>query len=352
MGAKSRTRILVSHSPNGNVSKGVIAVQQVRATEVAVSIRSQLGLSATIERLSIARRLPSPLVTTALMPYAGTGYLHKHGLDAERLSRTLSLPVDPLATHAKALPCIDVVIPCGPSDVGVLPGVIESAPKGTTNSIRKIQVIAPPTIISPLKNAVGAGVDFVDENDLLGAAVISMIGTRFPTRRNWVLQQAVKVASVLASQADGVLVLDADTLLLRPRTWLTSDGRQILTPTIEWHQPYYDFLRRLSRGQWRTPTYSFVPHHMLMQPQLMARLLADLGIDGLDGLVSTLGHESDYETESMFCIEYELYAQGILNRSPTTAVLAKWSNRNVPRERRLPINQAGPYMSVSQHHYL
>ena len=95
-----------------------------------------------------------------------------------------------------------------------------------------------------------------------------------------------------------------------------------------------------------------MPHHMLMQPGIMTRLLASLGIDGPQGLVDALGDESQYQTESMFCIEYELYAQGLRILSPQSAVLAKWSNRNVPREREVSAERLGPYMSVSQHHYL
>lgn len=313
---------------------------------------SAIGLSATLEQLSTARRFPEPLVRTALAPYAQTGYLGKHGLDARRLAKTLSLPVDPLAIPLGNLPPIDVVIPCGPGDFEVLPAVIEAVPNGTSNPIRRIQIVTPPTLTRTLKTAVDPSVELVDENDLLGAAIVTSIGDRFPRRRNWVLQQLVKVASVIASDADGVLILDADTILLRPRTWLTLDDRQVLTPTIEWHQPYYDFLSRLSQGQWQAPEYSFVPHHMLMQPGKLGLILEGLRINGVEGLFSALGEESDYSTGSMFCIEYELYAQGLLHHSPNSAVLAKWSNRNVSRERQLSTRDTWRYMSVSRHHYL
>ena len=317
-----------------------------------MSVRNQLGLSATIDRLSVARRVPTPLVHAALAPYTRTGYLRRRGLDAKRLIETLSLPVDPLSGAEGDLPAIDVVIPCGPGDAEMLPRVMESAPSGASNPIRRIQVVAPPSVITTLRPAVDSNTDLIDENDLLGAAVVASIGKRFPSRRNWVLQQVVKVACVTSSQAPGVLILDADTILLRQRTWLTSDGRQVLTPTIEWHQPYYDFLGRLSNEQWKAPEYSFVPHHMLMQPELMARILVTLEITGLDGLVSALGDESRYQAESSFCSEYELYAQGLLNLSPASVALAKWSNRNVSREREIPVDKLGRYMSVSQHHYL
>lgn len=317
-----------------------------------MTFRSALGLSATIERLSVARHLPKPVVAAALAPYARTGYLSKHGLDARRLTRTLSLEVDPLSDATQQPPHIEVVIPCGPGDVEVLPRVIESAPNGSTNPLRVIHVVAPTDTIGALKRTVGAETNLIDENDLLGASLVATIGARFPTRRNWVLQQAVKVGAVITSEANGVLILDADTLLLRPRTWLTNDGRQVLTPTIEWHQPYYDFLSRLSGNRWASPEYSFVPHHMLMQPKLMTNFLESLQIEGLQGLVDALGDESQYQTDSMFCIEYELYAQGLRSLSPNSAVLAKWSNRNVPRERGVSMDRRVPYMSVSQHHYL
>ena len=311
-----------------------------------------LGLTATLDRLSRARRVPAPLVMASLAPFAWTGYLGRHGLKARRLTSSLSLPIDPLANINRDVPPVDVVIPCGPGDVKVLPRVIKNVPTGITNSINTIQVVGPTATIAAIKSEVDSQVVLVNENDLLGSTIIDSIGQHFPSRRNWVLQQVVKVASVLTSKSRGVLVLDADTILLSPRTWVTSDGRQILTPTIEWHQPYYEFLNRLSRGYWRAPKYSFVPHHMLMQPDIMALILTSLGITGIQGLVSALGQESEYDVESMFCIEYELYAQGLLNLRPELAVLAKWSNHNVPRTKSTPTDKYSKYMSISQHHYL
>jgi hypothetical protein len=56
----------------------------------------------------------------------------------------------------------------------------------------------------------------------------------------------------------------------------------------------------------------------------------------------------------MFCIEYELYAQGMLAIRPEDVALAKWSNIGV---RRTPdaiahSEAVGDFMSVSLHHYL
>ena len=58
----------------------------------------------------------------------------------------------------------------------------------------------------------------------------------------WVLAQYLKIWTVATSESEGVLVLDADTLLLSPRIFLDRSGKQILTPSVEFHRTYYAFL--------------------------------------------------------------------------------------------------------------
>ena len=93
---------------------------------------------------------------------------------------------------------------------------------------------------------------------------------------------------------------------------------------------------------------------MLMQPKVLRSVLTQLGLRGLHDLVESLGYETDYPNQSMFCIEYELYAQGLLATSPNQVALAKWSNIGVKRTRDAIAHPeaVGDFMSVSLHHYL
>lgn len=315
---------------------------------------SVLGLSATLRRLSTTKDRSQLSAHLALLPYSVTGYLGKLGLDMGRLVRSIALPSDPLADTPGPLPPIDVVVPCGPNDLGMLAEVTGRAQVGSTNRIATTVVVAPPKSVQEARRVVASEVEVIDETDLLGHQLVENVGAAFPVRRNWVIQQLVKVAFVLQSDAKGVLVLDADTLLLKPRVWLNEKGEQALTPTLEWHSDYYEFLSRLSRDRWPNPAYSFVPHHMLMQPSELRRTLTSLQVDGLEGLMTAIGRQADYANQSMFCIEYELYAQGMMVRTPERVALAKWCNTSATRTQGILSRPevVGDYMSLSLHHYL
>jgi hypothetical protein len=318
------------------------------------SVGNPLGLSAMVNRLSTDKERSRGTVQLALTPYAISGYLRSLGLNKSRLVRSLTLPVDPLGGSEAHLPSIDVAVPCGPNDIAMLPIVLDRVKNGSTNPIAQKFAVLPPRLLAQAQDVAGDRFTVVDEALLLGPDVLDLVMARFPTRRNWVVQQLVKVAVVLQSEAPGVLILDADTMLLKPRTWLTRRGVQVLTPTMEWHQDYYNFLRTVCPPSWPEPRYSFVPHHMLMQPEVLRSVMTQIGLGGLHDLAEALGCEADYANQSMFCIEYELYAQGMLATRPEDVALAKWSNIGARRAPDLIAHPeaTGNYMSVSLHHYL
>lgn len=313
--------------------------------------QQEVGLTATLERLSVRRQLPAALVGGALLPYAATGYLTRKGLRYRRLVQSLSLSTNPLSRVSRDLPEIDVVIPCGPHDVDVVSFAVDGVQQGSTNPIGSIRVVAPGTLLPIITNRLGDRAVVIDEGELIPSAIASRLEELFPTRRNWILQQLIKLASVLHCSARGVLVLDADTVLMHARTWVTSDGRQVLTPSLEWHKPYYALLAGLARNNWPRPHFSFVSHHMLMQPDILRVIMSSIGLNSIDALVDSLGDLASNSTESTFS-EYEFYAQGLLALEPQNVALAKWSNLSVRREEAGLRQRFTRYMSISCHHYL
>lgn len=197
------------------------------------------------------------------------------------------------------------------------------------------------------------------ESEFLTDEQITRIRNRFGKRSGWVIQQLLKVEYVSRSKQMGVLVVDSDTLLLEPRVWINEHGRQILTPSWEWHQPYYDFLVQAG-FEIGTLTKSFVSHHMLMQPKYMQDARSYLGWQDLDVLITYLILNSDIRAESPFCIEFELYAQFVLAFHSEKIVLSKWSNIGVSRESADLDSQissiknllTGKFASISLHAYL
>ncbi len=173
-------------------------------------------------------------------------------------------------------------------------------------------------------------VTVVDESSLVSRSQFSVITNGFGPRNTWVLQQLLKVRAVMESKSDAVLILDSDTVLLRKRAWFDAHGRQILMPTSEFNPPYYQFLNKLGIGL-AIPKYSFISHHMIMQPEVLRRILMNVGLAELDNLIEYCVEHSDRSVQSPICIEYELYGQSIFDKNHDLFFIAPWSNATIPK---------------------
>jgi hypothetical protein len=156
-------------------------------------------------------------------------------------------------------------------------------------------------------------------------------------RQGWVKQQVLKLAFVARSASEGVLVLDADTILLQPKVWL--DGqRQLLAVADEYHRPYVEHTNRCLGTSCVDEGISWVTHHQLMQPRVVRAMLAviverhgdvahaDQGefLD-VDGALEAWIRVGDY-TESSAVSEYHMYGAFLRRAEKRNAVLAQWSN--------------------------
>ena len=174
-------------------------------------------------------------------------------------------------------------------------------------------------------------VTVVDESSLISRSQFSVLTDGFGPRNTWVLQQLLKVQAVMESKSDAVLILDSDTVLLRKRAWFDAVGRQILMPTSEFNPPYYEFLNKLGISL-AIPKYSFISHHMIMQPDVLRGILENVGLADLDNLIEYCVENSDRSVQSPICIEYELYGQTIFNNNRDQFFIAPWSNATIPKK--------------------
>jgi hypothetical protein len=173
-------------------------------------------------------------------------------------------------------------------------------------------------------------VEVVPESSLISSESLQLLRRSFSSRANWVLQQVLKVQSVLTSKADAALIVDSDTLLLTERSWFSASGTQLLTPSYEFNAPYYEFLEKLSLCS-SQPKYTFISHHMLMQPEQLRITFADLHWRGTDELVRFICENAQLELDSPVCVEYELYSQSLLTRSPEKVHFGLWGNISISR---------------------
>ena len=268
----------------------------------------------------------------------------------DRVVFEAQLPIDPLANASAP---IDVFVPCGPRDERLLGFCIEGIVSSVSNPISRIVVVSSDQIADRFQRA---DVAWIRDGEVLPQSVEAILSMVTEGRRSWIRQQLIKLRMATFSQAEATLVVDADTILLRKRSWYDGE-RQILTPAHEFHAPYHELNAHLLGTQHVAMGVSFVAHHQLMQRQILAPFFGSTEasyVSAVKQIVTSLDRSED----SSFS-DYELYADLLMGTYPDSAVLARWGNRPVPRER---LFRLGSYQqirdcfrdsaSVSAHWYL
>jgi hypothetical protein len=168
----------------------------------------------------------------------------------------------------------------------------------------------------------------------------------------------LKIIHVFNSEFAGVFVVDADTVLIDKRNWFCQEGHQILTPSDEFNLSYYEFLSSVGIGTLK-PEFTFVSHHMLMQPWVLREAFAFIGWRNSTDLLESIVSHNYLNEESPFSIDYEFYAQYMRVAYPDLVTLNKWSNFGVRREVELKdlvesacSKYSGKFSSISFHSYL
>jgi len=264
----------------------------------------------------------------------------RSSFDINRYVRVNSLPNEYLE-FSENLPEIDLLLVTKSGDTELLTKVIPLAIQNSENRISRITIIVPENSILPvqelLKTKEYFGIVKVrNENEIVPDHIRMTIKKEFNSLYGWVLAQFLKIWYVAQSDAKGVLVLDADTLLLKKRKFLFNSGNQILTPTLEYNLPYYEFLKKFDNF-FGLCTDSFISHHMLMQPDFAREALKYWG-NSMDNMLRDVLENYDKNASSPFCLCFEVYSQYMVTHQPSKIKLVKWSNMSVQREKLINSN--------------
>jgi len=233
------------------------------------------------------------------------------------------------------LPSIESLVVSTSKDFEVLALCIPNIVESSFNQITRISIIVPNSDMQKCQLLIDAlemdvPIELIDEDSYLPIELRNKIRRLFGTRYGWVLQQILTVEFIRRSEATGVLVVNSDTILLERLVWLDDMSLQLLMPSWEFNQPYYDFLEQLNPS-FAGITQSFISHHMLMQPVLFRKTLTEIGIDSLEELLQKVEIHADLSSSSPICLEFEIYAQGLLVFNRERALISKWSNIGVSR---------------------
>jgi len=240
------------------------------------------------------------------------------------------VPYLPLDANTDISTPIEILFVSTCKDFAILPDAIEHAFVATSKYPNtRITVITPDKYVNILKDLLQEyEVIIHGESIYFDAQTLEKLEKTFQNRFGWVLQQLLKLKFTFSSNSSGVLIIDSDTLLLDQRQWLLSNGAQLLTPTWEYHRPYYKYLKSIGICD-LTPEFTFVSHHMLMQPKILKDLFAYVGWTEVQDLAEIVCSEQNLGEQSPFSLDYELYAQYLYKFHPDKVLLGKWSNKAV-----------------------
>lgn len=275
----------------------------------------------------------------------------------QRFLETASLPLNvSLHDTKQEPPPLELLFVCAQRDFTLLQKAIDFAINAANiHKILGVTIVVPDSDLQnakKLKAASETPINVISENSLLTSSQFFLLKEKFGHRSGWVVQQLLKILYVSESKAPGVLVCDADTMLLMGRTWFDSNQNQVLTPSWEYKKSYYKFLSQYNLVDLK-PKFTFVSHHMLMQPKFMNQAREFMGWVDIDQILIDLTSFYDGSDESPFSIDYELYAQFLFKQYPQKIVLSKWANMSFSRtDFSFSDSYKLNFSSISLHHYL
>lgn len=285
--------------------------------------------------------------------------------DVTVLAGSLSGNTGPIADavplDVESLPVLDAVVPTCAKDVQLLRACLEGL-RQNVPQLGRVFVVCPQR-----ENALLAGMQLGDQVELVDEA-------RFPfslaevahalgpldahhNKAGWYLQQLIKLYACQVFGLQRALIVDSDTVFLRPVTFHARDGCSLLAWGAEHHAPYFEHMERVTKGAWAQPSAdcSGICHHQVMEADVVAELMREVQ-EAHDGAPFWQAFLAAVDTShNAGASEYELYAAYALTRHTTRARLRglRWTNMDEwsDLERELPVARARGLDFVAFHAY-
>lgn len=208
----------------------------------------------------------------------------------------------PASTTTDRAQPLTVVVPAVEKDAELLDHCLRSIRESLVHPISDLWVVAPESDrVRAIATAHKAR--FVPEDVILPRPAREL------KTRGWVLQQLIKFNAANHVATPDYLVLDADTIFLRPQTFFRS-GKTVLRYSDQYELLYNRSLELVFGHRRRFPV-SFVTHHMLFNRDKVKQLLAFLESRFKKTWWEAILHEVDQGHLISFS-EYELYGHFIM----------------------------------------
>lgn len=257
-------------------------------------------------------------------------------------------------------PPIEILVVSAAKDFWLLEPALSAALRATQNPVAQINLVIPANSrnLLPRLESILTPINILAEENLIPPSLLARLRQTFAERSGWILQQYLTLKFVELSKSPGVLTLDADTLLIEPETWLDNNGAQLLHVSSEYIPAYYRFLAELGIGSLK-PDTTHVTHHMMMQPEILREILSKHGLHNSEDVLERAieFHETYGQVE--FCLEFELYAQGMKEFHPNLIEFRKFANKTIRIKNPSSSSEVnfllrklrGTFRSVSAHSY-
>ncbi|MBT2770878.1 hypothetical protein J7J47_01355 [Halomonas sp. ISL-60] len=223
-------------------------------------------------------------------------------------------------------PMIDVLIPAIEKDLNTLPLVIDNIRRYVQHPIGRIYIVSPASNkirkLCSSKKCI-----FVNERTVLPITKndIHYHSSRW-NRSGWLYQQLLKMNGDHIVKAKHFLVMDADTVLIKPHSF-TVESKTVFY-CRDWSQPEYFNTYRKLLGMKAPRPRSFVTHYMLFEkPKLSAlkKKIEDIHqLPWYKAVISNINKKQQFGFS-----EYETYANFMYTKSPGSMILKSSMNKSL-----------------------
>lgn len=230
---------------------------------------------------------------------------------------------------------IDVVMPCHEKDVPTLDLCIDGIRKNIKN-VNRIIVISNRRLTNKAEwfdeklfpfDKTSIAHEIFRNNPIKAHQLL-----RDPkTRVGWIFKQIVNLYSwcVIPNVSSNILVIDTDTIFLRPVEFLDASGAGLYNPGTENHRPYFEHGARLIPGFKKMfNQYSGISHHLLFQRAVMEdlhRVISEThGVEPWRAICRCIDPK---EVPGSCMADYELYFNFVFARTNQVKIRhLKWAN--------------------------
>lgn len=259
----------------------------------------------------------------------------------------MSVPIKGQSSNTK----LDVLIPAIEKDLETLPYVIDAVIKQVKHPIGQILIVAP-KLKSIMELCKRKGCKFIDENKVLPITKKDIhYRSKKWERSGWMLQQLLKMSGDTLCTSKYFLVIDADTVLIRPHIFRTD--KKTVFYCRNWSQPEYFKTYSRLLGIKPTSPSSFVTHYMLFNKSKLAKLKKTIKSKHQTSWYSAILSKMD-KTKQFAFSEFETYGNFLYSLNPDGVILKKALNKglnmNIGQITQKKINALSKkYRSISFH---